>query len=115
MVIYTWGSLRCFYMSEEMIMKYYLASLCRNGILGGGITVEDEGVCYHTNKVTVPAKYRKLMMRYEDMEEVVCDSLFIIPTVSIKMKDKESYRFLVFGRKGFLEALKEYEKNRQQC
>jgi hypothetical protein len=91
--------------------KTYIASLCRNGILGGGIYVEEEGVRYRTGKVTVPAKYRNLLMRYEDISETVPDTFGLLPTVSIKMKDGESYRFLVFGRKSFLDAVKSHENS----
>lgn len=89
--------------------KTYIASLCRNGILGGGIYVEDEGVRYRTGKVTVPAKFRNLLMRYEEISDVVPDSFGFLPTVSINMKDGESYRFLVFGRKSFIETVKDHE------
>ena len=83
--------------------KLYIASFCRNGILGGSLSVEDEGVRFRTGKVTVPSQFRNLLLKYEDISEVVPDSLGILPTVSLKMKDGESYKFLVFGRKNFCE------------
>ncbi|MBO4819238.1 MAG: hypothetical protein J5528_03770 [Firmicutes bacterium] len=89
--------------------KIYAASFCRNGILGGSLSVEDEGVRYRTGKVTVPAQFRNLLMRYEDIAEVVPDSLGILPTVSLKMRDGESYRFLVFGRKSFCEDVNSHK------
>ena len=41
-------------------MKYFIVSLCKNGILGGGIVADSEKVTYKTGKVTVPQKYRNL-------------------------------------------------------
>ncbi|MBR3277014.1 MAG: hypothetical protein IKG08_10495 [Eubacterium sp.] len=30
--------------------QYYVASLCREGVLGGGIVADDEGITYKTEK-----------------------------------------------------------------
>lgn len=35
-------------------MKYFIVSLCKNGILGGGIVADLEKITYKTGKVTVP-------------------------------------------------------------
>jgi len=87
--------------------KYFIASLCKNGILGGGITVDLEAVTYHTGKVTVPQKYRKLQMKYTDILEVSSGWLFILPGVTVTMRDGEVYKFVIFGRTRFVKCLKE--------
>ena len=33
---------------------YFIASLVKNGLLGGGITVDSEAITYHTGKLTIP-------------------------------------------------------------
>ena len=85
--------------------KYFIASLCKEGILGGGIIVDSEKLIYKTGKVTVSEKYRNLEMRYEDITGVVNGWLLFWPTVTIKMKNSEEYKFIVFARNRFLVVL----------
>ena len=87
--------------------KYFVASLCRNGILGGGILLDESRITYKTGKVTVPAKYRNLQLPYEEIVEISKGWLFCFPTVTLQMKDGEAYKFIVFARKRFLTAIKE--------
>lgn len=87
-------------------MKYFIVSLCKNGILGGGIVADSEKVTYKTGKVTVPQKYRNLEMNYKDIVLMKQGWLFIFPTVSLKMNDDEEYKFIVFSRKRFVSLLR---------
>ncbi len=87
--------------------KYFIVSLCRNGILGGGITADSEAITYHTGKTTVPKEYRHIQMKYNDICSFSTGQLFLLPTVSIKMHRGEEYRFVVFARKRFVALLKE--------
>ena len=34
--------------------KYFIVSLVKNGILGGGIVADSEAITYRTGKVTIP-------------------------------------------------------------
>ena len=76
--------------------KYFVVSLIKNGILGGGITADSEAITYHTGKLTVPDKYRRLEMKYKDIAKATKGWLFILPTVMIEMRDGEKYKFAVF-------------------
>lgn len=87
--------------------KYFIVSLCKNGILGGGIVADSDAITYHTGKVTVPKEYRNLEMRYQDICGFTVGWLFVLPTVLIKMRDGKEYKFVVFNRKRFVEVLKE--------
>lgn len=58
-------------------MKYFIVSLCKNGILGGGIVADLEKITYKTGKVTVPQKYRNLEMNYKDIVSIKKGWLFI--------------------------------------
>ena len=87
--------------------KYFIVSLCRNGLLGGGIVVDENKITYKTGKLTVPDKFRNLEMKYADINGFSSGRLLIFPTVTIKMKDSESYKFVVFARKKFIEVLKQ--------
>ncbi|MBQ4536088.1 MAG: hypothetical protein II994_00555 [Lachnospiraceae bacterium] len=87
------------------MQKYFIVSLCRNGILGGGIIVDEQKITYKTRKLTVPDKLKNLEMRYEDITEISTGWLLFLPTVTIKVKDSESYKFVVFARKKFVGIL----------
>lgn len=88
--------------------KYFVVSLMKNGILGGGIVADSKAITYRTGKVTVPKEYRNLAMCYEDICEVTKGWSFILPTVLVKMRDGQDYKFAVFfGRERFVKMLKE--------
>jgi len=88
--------------------KYFIVSLIKNGILGGGITADSEAVTYHTGKVTVPDEYRRLEMKYKDISEAEPGWFCILPTVLIKMKNGAEYKFAVFfGRQRLINTLNE--------
>ncbi len=86
--------------------KYFVVSLVKNGILGGGIVADSEAIIYHTGKVTIPQEYRHLVMKYEDIGKVTEGWLFVLPTVTVTMKDGKEYKFVVFfSRKRFVNTL----------
>ena len=86
--------------------KYFVVSLVKNGILGGGIVADSGAITYQTGKLTVPQEYRQLIMKYEDISEVRKGWLFILPTVTVKMRNGNEYRFAIFfGRKRFVNTL----------
>ncbi len=87
--------------------NYFIVSLCKNGLLGGGITANDDAVTYHTGKVTVSPKYRNLEMRYENILSVSCGRFLLLPTVALSMRNGETHKFVVFARKRFLKLLKQ--------
>ena len=88
--------------------NYFIVSLIRNGILGGGMTADAEAITYHTGKVTVPNEYRRLVMKYSDIRQVETGRMLLMPTVTVKMQNGEEYRFAVFfGQKRLVELLKE--------
>ena len=88
--------------------KYFVVSLVKNGILGGGMVADSEAITYHTGKTTISPEYRRLVMKYEDIGNVTEGRLFILPTVTVKMKNGTEHRFVVFfGRKRFVNMLSE--------
>ena len=88
--------------------NYFIVSLIRNGILGGGMTADAETITYHTGKVTVPAEFRRLVMKYSDIRQVETGRMLMMPTVTVKMQNGEEYKFVVFfGQKRLVELLKE--------
>lgn len=92
---------------EKRMKKYFFVSLVKNGILGGGIVADSEAITYHTGKVTIPQEYRHLVMKYEDICEVTKGWFFILPTVTVKMRNGKEYKFAVFfSRERFVNTLR---------
>ena len=87
--------------------KYFVVSLCKNGLIGGGITAEEDAITYHTGKVTVPKEIRRLVMKYEDIEGLTLGWLLFLPTVTVKLRGGAEYKFVVFGRNRFVRTLVE--------
>ena len=94
--------------------RYYVASLFRKGVLGGGLVAGEESVTYRTGKVTVPPRLRNLELRYRDIRGFSKGWLLCFPTVSLAMADGENWRFIVFGRKSFCAWLREHGVKEQQ-
>ena len=88
--------------------RYFIVSLVKNGILGGSIVADTEAITYHTGKVTVSSEYRNLQMKYADICQVNAGWLFILPTVTVKMRNGNEYKFAVFfSRKRLINTLRE--------
>ena len=86
--------------------KTYIASLCKNGLLGGGLFLDDERITYRTGKMTVPPEIRNLQLPYCRIKDVEKSRALILPTVTVKMQNGQEWKFLVFGRESFLTSLK---------
>jgi len=85
--------------------KTYIASLCKNGLLGGGLFLDDERVTYRTGKISVSPEIRNLALPFCRIKRADKSKLAFLPTVTIEMTDGTAWKFLVFGRKGFLSDL----------
>ena len=96
----------------NQMINTFTVSLCKNGILGGYIVADEEAITYKTGKLTIPEKYRNLKMKYKDILSVTEDSLLFMPTVSLRMKNDEEYKFIVFEKKRFLKMLSEKRKGK---
>lgn len=86
--------------------KTYAASLCKNGLLGGGLFLDDERVAYRTGKVSVSPEIRNLQLPFCRIKSVNKSKTLFLPTVTIEMQDGREWKFLVFGRNSFLTNLK---------
>ena len=86
--------------------KYFIVSLVKNGIIGGSIVADEMAITYRTNKLTIPQEYRNLVMKYEDICKVTKGWLFILPTVMVKMRNGNEYKFaMFFSRKRLVDTL----------
>ena len=91
--------------------QYFIASICWEGILGGGIVADDEAITYKTGKVTVSPKIKNLEMKYRDIQGFTKKWVFCFPVFSISMNDGELYKFIIFQPKRFSALLSEKVKH----
>ena len=87
--------------------KVFVCSLCRGGILGGALYVDDTAITYKTNKLTVAQEYRNLALPLEEIQQITWN--WILATVTLT--SGAQYRFLIFNKPGFEEC---YQQLRQQ-
>ena len=93
--------------AEAYMKRVFIASLCHDGILGGGIIADDEAIVYKTNKITVSAECRNIVMKYEDIQTYSLKHVFFFPVFTICLKDGKQYTYIVFSARKFIELLKE--------
>ena len=81
------------------MQKVFPCSLCRGGILGGGLYLNEESLTYRTGKLTVDARYRNLVLPLGEIRTVVWKRY--LPLAEFTMKNGERFTFLIFGKKRF--------------
>lgn len=86
--------------------QVFIASICREGVLGGGITADDEALTFRTGKVTVSPALRHLVLKYSDMRGFTRKQALCFPVFSIEMNDGEIYKFIIFNPKRFSALLR---------
>ena len=72
--------------------KTFVCSLCRNGIIGGGLYIDEQSITYSTQKLTVSPLYRNLVL---------------------PMNDGECYKFVIYNKSGFEKAYKQYSNHQE--
>jgi hypothetical protein len=81
--------------------KTFICSIiCRNGILGGGLYIDDTAIIYKTNKLTVDRKYRNLVLPRNEIRELSWKWL-LFPIATLQMINGEEYKFIIFNKKRF--------------
>ena len=85
--------------------EYYIASLIKNGILGGWIKADAEKIIYGTGKVTVTPDMKHIEMKYTDIQGYSFKRTLLFPVFSIIMNNGNTHRFIVFGSGGFRSLL----------
>ena len=91
--------------------KSFMCSLiCQNGIIGGGLWIEDHAITYRTNKLTVDRKYRNLVMPLEEICELSWKRI-IFPIATIRLNGGEQYKFMMFNQKRFQKYYNEIKQS----
>ena len=86
---------------------YFLASLCREGILGGAILADDAGITFRTNKLTVPPRLKNLRLDYRDIQSFSKKWVLCFPVFTLRLREGEVFRFIVFAPRRFSALLGE--------
>ena len=90
--------------------KSFICSLiCRNGILGGGIYIDDASITFKTNKLTVDKKYKNLVLPLNEICELTWKWI-VFPIAIMQMTSGEQYKFIIFNKGRFNKCYKEVNK-----
>ena len=89
--------------------KSFMCSLCRNGILGGALYLENEALTYKTTKLTVDQQYRNLILPFKEIREITWKRI-IFPVATFHMKNGEEYTFLIFNKSRFIRYYQEFSQ-----
>ena len=90
--------------------KSFMGSLiCHNGIIGGGIYIDDAAITYKTNKLTVDRKYKNLVLPLNEVCELTWKWV-VFPIAVIKMTSGEEYKFIIFNKGRFNKLYNEVKK-----
>ena len=81
--------------------KLFMCSLiCHNGIVGGGIYIEENAIIYKTNKLTVDRKYRNLVLPLNEICELTWKGI-VFPVATFHMASGEKYKVIIFNKRRF--------------
>lgn len=90
--------------------KAFMSSLiCRNGILGGKIYIDDTSITYKTNKLTVDKKYKNLALPLNEICELTWKWI-VFPVATMQMTSGERYKFIIFNKSRFNKYYTEVKK-----
>lgn len=82
--------------------RVYAASLCKNGLLGGSLYVDDEKIAFRTGKLTVPPRIRNLELHFKNVVGIRKEYILILPVAAVSMKNGEEWKFFVLRRNDFV-------------
>lgn len=90
--------------------KAFIGSLiCRNGIIGGGIYIDEKSITYKTNKLTVDKKYKNLVLPLNEICELTWKWI-VFPIATMRMASGEQYKFIIFNKGRFNKYYTEVKK-----
>ena len=80
--------------------KTFICSLCRGGIIGGALYLDDTALTYKTNKLTVDKAYRSLVLPLAEIRELSWRWI-VLPVATFKMADGKEFKFIIFNKNRF--------------
>lgn len=90
--------------------KAFICSLCHDGILGGGLYLDNQSITYRTQKLSVNKKYRNLVLPLNEIIKVTWKWI-IFPVATFYMKNGEEYKIIIFNKWRFAKYFQKYSSN----
>ncbi len=90
--------------------KAFLCSLCHDGILGGGLYLDDQVITYRTKKLSANEKYRNLVLPLREIEKITW-KWAIFPVAAFHMKNGEAYKMIIFNKWRFNKCCRKHVGN----
>ena len=90
--------------------KVFMCSLCHNGILGGGLYLDNQAVTYRTQKLTVSEKYKNLILPLNEIKGISWKWI-VFPVATFFMTNGECYKFIIFNKWRFHKCFREYSEH----
>ena len=84
--------------------------ICRGGIVGGGIYIDEESITYRTNKLTVDKKYKNLVLPLDEIRELSWKWV-VFPILTLTMANGEKHKLMIFNKKRFNKCYTEAKSN----
>ena len=85
-------------------MKVFVCSLCRGGLLGGALYLDENSLTYRTNKLTVDPMLRNLVIPLENIRSISWEQI-VFPIATIQLKRGGSYKFIIFNKSRFEKSI----------
>lgn len=92
------------------VRKVFMCSLCHNGILGGGLYLDNNSVTYKTQKLTVSEQYKNLELPLSEIEGITWKWI-IFPVATFHMKTGAQYTIMIFNKRRFEKYYHKYQEN----
>ena len=89
------------------VRKVFMCSLCHNGILGGGLYLDNNSVTYKTQKLTVSEQYKNLVLPMSEIEGITWKWI-IFPVATFRMKTGAKYNIIIFNKWRFKKYYNKY-------
>lgn len=88
--------------------KMFMCSLiCRNGILGGALYLDESSLTYKTNKLTVDKAYKNIVLTFNEIVELSWNWV-VFPIATFNMKNGDKYKFIIFNKSRFNKLFQKY-------
>lgn len=89
--------------------KAFMCSLCKDGILGGGLYLDDQSIIYRTQKLTVNEKYRNLVLPLDEIRKIEW-KWTVFPVAAFHIKNGEKYKIIIFNKWRFDKCFRKYSR-----
>lgn len=94
--------------------KAFMCSLCHNGILGGGLYLDNQSITYRTQKLTVDEKYKNLVLPLDEIIKIRWKwVIFPVATFQMKIVRDAIFESIVPGVKNMADGEAARRKNRE--